>query len=378
MNMLGGMDQRAFIRDIWQQRCHVFRQVLCNDEDLVDGDELAALACDTQVESRLVFCDTQETQWHTEHGPFPEERFEDLPPSHWTLMVQSVDQWLPPMHDLLTAFNFLPRWRLDDILATYACDGGGVGPHFDYYDVFLIQAQGRRRWRIGQYCDSNTLLQANTDLKLIDNFEACEEFILEAGDMLYIPPRWAHWGSAIGDDCITLSVGFRAPSAADLYEALGLPIKDDNEDHRYRDTAASIATDPYCINDAAIAHATALLEGLHTNDAARALAQHVTEARNLNIIEVEDNTPNKTELAALIASETELNINVDAACRCAYVLQGENADLYINGIAIRVSAAFAKAFCKQRIACSLLHDEAAQGLMLECLENGYIYLDLHQ
>ena len=374
MNVLGELSPQQFINDIWQQRAHVFRQVISESEGLIDGDELAALACDTQIESRFIFSNADETQWQVEHGPFPEERFEDLPDSRWTLMVQSVDHWLPEMHELLGHFNFLPRWRVDDILATYACNGGGVGPHFDYYDVFLIQAQGRRKWRIGQHCDENSALQNNSDVKLLENFEGVEEFILEPGDMLYIPPKYAHWGTAIGDDCITLSVGFRAPSEADMHTELAIE-RGGSEDKRFEDTPHSIDADPYCINEAAIAQIGELVATPQAGaeKITASFAKLVTEPRHLGIIQADENTVSNRELEAFSKQTNHFTIELDAACRCAYIDNGDQADLYLNGECYAVSLNFAQQFCKQSIAPQLLSDSRYQTLLADWLKRGFIY-----
>ncbi|MBK8289148.1 MAG: hypothetical protein IPK95_11375 [Cellvibrionales bacterium] len=157
---------------------------------------------------QLTASDAQQTDWQCEQGPFKAKRFKTLPPSHWTLLVQSVDQWIPEIQALLAQFDFLPRWRLDDIMISYATDGGGVGPHFDYYDVFLLQASGKRRWQVGQRCDENSALRDNDKIKLLKDFHTEADYTLATGDMLYLPAGVAHWGTAVGDDCITISIGF--------------------------------------------------------------------------------------------------------------------------------------------------------------------------
>ena len=151
-----------------------------------------------------------------EQGPLAEERLAGLHESHWTLLVQAVDHHVPAVADLIAPFRFIPNWRIDDVMVSLAADQGGVGPHFDQYDVFLIQGLGRRRWQIGGHCDADTLLLEHADLKLLSQFEATEEWVLEPGDMLYVPPGIAHNGVAVGSDCMTYSVGFRAPSRSDL------------------------------------------------------------------------------------------------------------------------------------------------------------------
>ncbi|MAK42669.1 MAG: cupin [Spongiibacter sp.] len=211
---LQGFDAQQFLDEDWQRRPRVLRGALQGFECPVDGDDLAGLACEDEVDSRLI--SQHGSDWQLQHGPLKESYFAELPASHWTLLVQSVDQWIPGVAELLNDFRFLPRWRIDDIMVSYAADGGSVGPHYDQYDVFLIQGSGRRRWQLGQHCDDSSELLGHPELRLLKHFDCQQEVILEAGDILYIPPGVAHWGTAVGDDCITLSVGFRAPSNAEL------------------------------------------------------------------------------------------------------------------------------------------------------------------
>lgn len=235
---LKGFDAQAFLDNDWQRRPRVLRAALPNFECPVDGDDLAGLACEAEADARLI-CQHGE-DWQLQHGPLQEADFATLPESHWTLLVQSVDQWIPEVADLLTHFRFLPRWRTDDIMVSYAADGGSVGPHYDQYDVFLIQGSGRRRWRLGQHCNDDSPLLGHPELRLLRDFDCQQEYVLEAGDILYIPPGVAHWGTAEGDDCITLSVGFRAPSDAELINSWALERESQLSDsQRFNDVALS-------------------------------------------------------------------------------------------------------------------------------------------
>ena len=205
-----------FLRDYWQKRPLLIRNPWQFWLNPLSPDELAGLACEDHVESRLI---TQSSDdWNAEHGPLPEKRFGELGKSPWTLLVQAVDQHDPEVAALIEPFRFIPDWRIDDVMVSYASDGGGVGAHFDQYDVFLVQGLGRRRWRVGPRCDSATPLLPHDDLRLIADFEATDEWVLEPGDILYVPPCFAHDGVAVGDDCMTYSIGFRAPSRAELVE----------------------------------------------------------------------------------------------------------------------------------------------------------------
>ena len=209
--LLGGISAKQFFREYWQKKPLLIRQAMPGFNGLLDGNELAGLACEEDVQSRLV--SHVRKQWLVEEGPFDESRFASLGKKHWTLLVQGVNHHLPEAAELLQRFNFIPHARLDDLMVSFAPDGGGVGPHFDSYDVFLLQGQGKRLWRISQQKDLTLIDHA--PLKILRHFDTEQEFLLGAGDMLYLPPHVAHWGIAVGD-CMTYSIGFRAPSEQEL------------------------------------------------------------------------------------------------------------------------------------------------------------------
>ncbi|MCJ1884080.1 cupin domain-containing protein [Pseudomonas sp. LA21] len=214
LQLLGGISAEEFLRDYWQKKPLLVRQAIPDFKSPLDPDELAGLALEEMIESRIVV-EHGDSPWELRRGPFKEDAFKDLPERDWTLLVQAVDQFIPEVAELLEHFKFLPSWRIDDVMISYAAPGGGVGPHFDNYDVFLLQGHGHRRWKIGQTCDASSPLLPHADLRILAEFEESAEWVLEPGDMLYLPPRIAHYGIA-EDDCMTYSVGFRAPSAAEV------------------------------------------------------------------------------------------------------------------------------------------------------------------
>lgn len=213
--LLGGLAPRDFMRRHWQKKPLLVRAALPAARPFVERPRLFELAARDDVESRLVVHDR--SGWTLRHGPFARRALPPLQQPRWSLLVQGLDLHLDAAHDLLQRFRFVPDARLDDVMVSYASDGGGVGPHFDSYDVFLLQIQGRRRWRIGRL--GRPQLQPDVPLKILANFEPEEEWLLEAGDMLYLPPRWAHDGIAEGE-CMTCSIGFRAPARVELARAL--------------------------------------------------------------------------------------------------------------------------------------------------------------
>ncbi|QLC24452.1 cupin domain-containing protein [Parasphingopyxis algicola] len=255
-------DPETFLRDHWQKKPLLIRDPWNAWRNPLDPDELAGLACEEAVESRLVAhaADTDGDRWAAEHGPFRENRFGELPPQRWTLLVQAVDHYVPEVAALIEPFRFIPDWRIDDVMASLAANGGGVGPHFDQYDVFLIQGLGKRRWQIGATCDDKSALLPHDDLRLLAQFEATEEWVLEPGDILYIPPGIAHNGVAVGDDCMTYSIGFRAPSRSQLIAHWADHVLAElTEDDRYTDPDLRLQGNPGEISAEAIAKLHAMV-----------------------------------------------------------------------------------------------------------------------
>ncbi|MBT2132765.1 cupin domain-containing protein [Croceibacterium sp. LX-88] len=246
-------DHQQFLREFWQKKPLLIRNPWKSWSNPLEPDELAGLACESEVESRLVTLAAD--NWELKHGPLAESQFGRLGRAPWTLLVQAVDHHVPSVAALLEPFRFIPNWRVDDVMVSYATDGGGVGPHFDQYDVFLVQGLGKRLWQLGATCGPDAELLSHDDLRLLANFEATEEWLLEPGDILYVPPRVAHNGIAVGDDCMTYSVGFRAPSRTelitDLAEAVAADLEDDD---RYSDPNLTAQDNPGEISPEAIEH----------------------------------------------------------------------------------------------------------------------------
>ncbi|OIN50728.1 cupin [Pseudomonas azotoformans] len=289
LQLLGGITAREFLRDYWQKKPLLIRQAIPDFESPIDADELAGLALEEEVESRLVI-EHGERPWELRRGPFAEDAFSTLPDREWTLLVQAVDQFVPEVAELLEQFRFLPSWRIDDVMISFAAPGGSVGPHFDNYDVFLLQAQGKRNWKIGQMCSSESALLQHADLRILAEFEESAEWVLEPGDMLYLPPRLAHFGIA-EDDCMTYSVGFRAPSAAEVLthftDFLSQYLTDEE---RYTDADAQPVSDPHQIQSDALDRLKSLLAE-HMSDERMLLTwfgQFMTEPRYPELVAGEE------------------------------------------------------------------------------------------
>lgn len=214
-SLLGGLTLAEFLRDYWQKKPLLIRNAWPGFEAPVTPDELAGLACDDDVHARLVLERDGEHPWEVRNGPFDEAMFASLPPTHWTLLVQNVERLVPEAADVLDHFRFIPDWRIDDLMISYAPPQGGIGAHLDEYDVFLLQGLGRRRWEISMAGYSMDDFTPGLDLNILKEFTPEQSWVLEPGDMLYLPPGIAHRGTA-EDDCLTLSIGFRAPSRFDL------------------------------------------------------------------------------------------------------------------------------------------------------------------
>ncbi len=245
---LGGIHPQQFLADYWQKRPLLIRGALPGFEPLLSPNELAGLACEPDVESRLVLEKDGAHPWELRHGPFGETDFANLPASHWTLLVQDVDKHVPEAAVLMDSFRFVPDWRVDDLMISFAPEHGSVGPHVDAYDVFLLQAFGRRRWSIRASGFDAADMVPDIDLRVLRHFEPEHEWVLEPGDMLYLPPGVAHHGVAL-EDCMTYSIGFRAPSSRDLVQTVLENVSESlDPDDRYTDAGRILADDPAMIS----------------------------------------------------------------------------------------------------------------------------------
>jgi 50S ribosomal protein L16 3-hydroxylase len=238
LQLLGGLSPKTFMRRHWEKKPLLIRQAIPGFAPILDRTELLDLAAMDDVESRLVVqaVPGREKAWRMRHGPLPRKSLPPFKQKAWSVLVQGVDLHDERVRALMNQFRFVPDARLDDLMISYATDGGGVGPHFDSYDVFLLQAHGRRRWRIGR--QKGMTLVPDMPLKILANFEPEQEFVLEPGDMLYLPPRYAHDGIAEGE-CMTYSIGFRSPShgevAREVLQRMAEQAADEAGDAIYRD-----------------------------------------------------------------------------------------------------------------------------------------------
>jgi 50S ribosomal protein L16 3-hydroxylase len=319
----GKIGPEQFLKQYWQRKPLLLRQAFPAFEDPVTPEELAGLACEDCVESRLVFAGRKD--YRLRNGPFGEADFTSLPDRDWTLLVQAVDQWVPEVKQLLQSVAFLPSWRVDDVMISYATPGGGVGPHFDYYDVFLIQGQGSRVWRTGQRCTSRDELRTDSGLKLLRNFEQTGEYELHSGDVLYVPPGVAHWGVSC-DESLSYSIGFRAPALADMLIGFSDHLADQlSPDQRYSDPALQPGIAQGEISAAALQQARKSLLALVQDEAALArwFGATVTEPRYPDSIQPR----RKLGAAALEAPAYRLH----PASRVAWHATTGGIEVYVDG-----------------------------------------------
>lgn len=290
--LLGGISAETFLKDYWHKKPLLIRGAIPAFEGFLTPNELAGLACEEDVQSRLI--STVKKEWKLEQGPFAEKRFAKLPERDWTLLVQSVNHHMQEANDLLQQFNFIPHARLDDLMVSYAPDGGGVGPHFDSYDVFLLQGCGQRIWHISEQEDLTLVIGA--PLRILKHFNAEQTFTLSAGDMLYLPPQVAHWGIAIGD-CMTYSTGFRAPSAQEIAgEFLNYLQEHRTLPGMYADPDLALQLHPAEIGDGMVKQVSSILNGLKWSeeDVADFLGRYLTEPKSHLVFD----TPKNISLSA--------------------------------------------------------------------------------
>jgi 50S ribosomal protein L16 3-hydroxylase len=334
MTLLGDITPEQFLRDYWHKKPLLIRQAIPGFKPLLDPAALFALAAREDVESRLVSC--FDAQWKMQSGPL--SKLPTLKKKPWTLLVQGVNLHEDAADALLRRFRFLPDARLDDLMISYASDEGGVGPHFDSYDVFLLQAQGQRRWRISAQKDL-TLVE-DVPLKILANFQPEEEFVLEPGDMLYLPPHYAHDGVALGE-CMTYSIGFRAPSYQELGEAF-LQFMGDSIDlpGRYADSDLAPTRHAAEISKTMLARVAEQLQKVSftEEDITIFLGEYLSEPKASVAFDerVRDLSPAKF-------SQSAIQKGVKLSRKTQMLYRGKH--LFINGESFSISLADRKSLC---------------------------------
>ncbi|MDH5601852.1 MAG: cupin domain-containing protein [Gammaproteobacteria bacterium] len=378
--MINNLDISDFLKNYWQKKPLIIRSAFPCYQSPVSADELAGLACEEFIESRIISENNTETKWQLEKGPFNESRFTTLPETNWTLLIQGLNKIFPEFDDLLHQFNFIPSWRVDDLMASYAAPGGSVGPHLDQYDVFLLQAQGTRKWMISEQAIEKDNFIENIPLKIIKDFTAESEWILEAGDMLYLPANVAHYGIGI-ENCMTFSVGFRAPSYADLISSfIDDQVTDIPDTMRYHDPELSADANPGEITPAAINNVQEILLS-QLKDKSKVedwFGRFITDYLNDNAY-LEENSLSTNEFL----SEFKINgyLRRPATVRANYLSnKNHTIHLYINGAQFKYrknTEQVVKLFCNQHVIGftnteALVQEPNNLALLCELYNRGYL------
>ncbi|WP_166255390.1 cupin domain-containing protein [Marinobacter salicampi] len=383
MRLPGGFPADEFLAHYWQKKPLVIRQAFPGFQSPVSADELAGLACEDTVESRIVIENDNGSPWQLKNGPFPAEQFEQLPETHWTLLVQGLDHWVPAAADLLEHFRFIPNWRLDDVMASYAPPGGSVGPHYDQYDVFLLQAEGHRQWSFGGQCDEASARVEGTPLRILKGWQGSQTVTLAPGDMLYLPPSIGHHGVAL-DDCITLSVGFRAPTVDDVLTGFSdfLCLQPGANAH-LGDPDLKLPDNPGAIPPDAIARLQEVITSRlgDTRQLTLWFGQFATAPKNTDVIVPADTQVTPTGLMQLMGEGGDLRWNEGS--RFAYHEFDDSTALFVDGeqFILRGDArALAPVLCRSNVLSGpdiarLAEDAALAELLCKLVNLGHLYFE---
>jgi 50S ribosomal protein L16 3-hydroxylase len=318
------LDREIFLAQYWQRKPLLIAGAVPDFRPPITADELAGLAMEDDVESRII--EHRDPQWLLQHGPFEEPDFQRACP--WTLLVQAVDHYVPEVACLRQLIDFLPQWRVDDIMVSYAVDGGSVGPHYDNYDVFLLQGEGERLWRLGQFCDGSSALLPHDDLRILAEFEPQAEYLLGPGDMLYVPPGVAHWGIGQGE-CTTFSIGFRAPRVNDMVSRWTDSLLETMDPELfYRDYNSEPTTRAGEIRPRDLERVQAQLQAaLDQAVDGTWFGELVTEPR---YVAEQDEDELQQSRQLLLGADTE--VHLDPAAKLAWQEQGSGITVFANGL----------------------------------------------
>ena len=314
----GKISEQEFLADYWQKKPLLIKQALPGFISPISPEELAGLSLEEEFESRLITGSIQTQQWSLSSGPFSNSTFETLTEKDWTLLVQGVDRYIDEIYDLVKQFDFIPRWRFDDVMISYAATGGSVGPHFDYYDVFLLQGSGNRRWELStQFCNLDNYLKG-VPLRIMDKFTPEQSFEVEPGDILYIPPKVAHHGVSTSDDCTTLSFGYRSYNTQEMFAK----TPHNTDDVYYQDPIWSVNKEPALIPNTAIQMANKLSTISDTD-----FAKFVTNLDSSAVQILQEFEYNQQDLKFKFGPTYQLH----PACKIAYLKQDEKILVFLNG-----------------------------------------------
>lgn len=381
--LLGRMKPQDFLRRYWQKKPLLVRKAYPNMPRLVSPDEVAGLSCEPDLVSRVILEKGGKKPWEVRRGPFRPTTFAKLPKKNWTLLVNGIDRYIPAVHRLLDSFRFIPNWRIEDVMISYAVDRGNVGAHVDDFDVFLIQAEGRREWRIEQTPQLTDEFREGLDIKLLKKFRPDDTWVLEPGDMLYLPPRFAHHGIAKGDGCMTISVGFRAPRYSELLSsALGETFERLHDALRYSDPDLTMQR-PGEISPASLKRVRSALESTLPSGTELALwfGRLVTQSRDARVTVGTDGVTGPM-LTRYVNGGGELLRNEGS--RLAYYSERpDSAYLFVDGEIVPLTGSGAKQVADSisdgtvltaPALKKLLKNKLASRLVLELIARGVLYI----
>jgi 50S ribosomal protein L16 3-hydroxylase len=379
----GDITVETFLQKYWQKKPLLIRQAFPGIKSPLTPDELAGLACEEDANARIVFEQHAQGHWHVVHGPLHEADFSDLPEKNWTLLVTDVEKHVPAAKQLIDQFRFIPDWRIDDLMISYAPEGGSVGPHTDAYDVFLIQTHGQRRWMINTDYD-NTCLDG-TELRILKHFTAAEDWVLNPGDMLYLPPDIAHYGIAL-NECMTCSVGFRAPSISNMVSEYAEAVATSMDQQlRYEDPDLACQAHPAEISPDTLARIRSIIaEQLKPGTASieRWFGEFSSEPRSgLHPLPPEELISSYEDLATRLAQDSI--ISQCPASKFLFCKTADGALLFVDGNSYATSLEFAMTVSDYRDIPAQQLIEAITGaddqrVFIELYNNGCLQLDEQQ
>ncbi|WP_374347145.1 JmjC domain-containing protein [Chitinimonas sp.] len=364
---LGNITPQQFLAEYWQKKPLLIRQAVTQFDWLPSLGDLTDLACQDDVESRLV--EVKAGKWSCESGPFRPSRFKKLGNADWTVLVQNMNHHVPFCAELLYRFDFIPHVRLDDLMISWAPAGGGVGPHFDSYDVFLLQVGGKKRWRISSQTD--LALVPDSPLKVLQRFEPEQEWVLEHGDMLYLPPKYAHEGVSL-EEGMTWSVGFRAPTAQELGGAFLDYLRDHIElDGMYRDPDLAATSNPARLPDDFVARVQTMLQGIQwdKDTVADFVGRYFSEPKSHVFY---DSPQDDLDEAAFARQLAKHGVMLDLKT----VMLFDDAHIYINGDTLDADPAChgqLRQLANERRLPAGQYSAALLDALFDCYECGYLH-----
>lgn len=385
---LGDMSVDTFLEEYWQKKPLLIKQAFPDFETPISPDELAGLACEEEINSRIVIEKGGDHPWQAIHGPMSDEIFAKMPDSHWTLVVNDLEKCLPELAWITDQFRFIPEWHLDDLMSSWAAPEGSVGPHVDLYDVFILQGDGKRRWQISTQPVAEDNVLPDVAIRLQKDFTPEMEWLLEPGDMMYLPAGVSHHGVSIGESS-SYSIGFRATSHSDLVNDFIAHITNDLSINKtYTLPQGALKTHPNEISPAAIEEIRTIFRNYLDPESAelvRWFGQYVSDSKIDYLHECEQPVDDLSQLRQLLL-DSDTTLLRHPASRFAFTkLQAnepgsnKNCLLFVDGQDFLVSERFAKKICEQRIVD--LEDVIAaatdneQDFIINLYNSGKLYLD---